>query len=717
MMRMWRRLTALLLVSYSSMLWSLEFGLGNIDLSWNNRVSLGAAWRVENRDPALIGKLNLNPDLCPDGCISLSGDPEPNQRLVDAPGAYLGHEQDDGNMSYDQGDMVAAVAKWTTTLQAQWRDTSVKLRGIGFYDAINSDFLERHFNTAFQPQRVARDVRVDGLVGSEAELLDWSIAQSFSIGDRFIDVSLGQQYLRWGESALIPLNSLAEINPPDARRLRQPGFEVNEVFRPVPMAVISGDLFPQWNLTAQAFYQWKWRPVVADPAGSFFGTSDQLYRDNSVAIFGLGNYPEDPQGQNRISNDFAALLTNTSFTAQVRDDRAGYARDDGQFGLKVSWFGDFLLPSTEWSLHAMQYHSRLPYGSAMAAEETCLRDAVTDNLLAYVAACQGFQLLGGQEPLPLDTIELLIEYPEDIQLYGLSFNTNWGSWSIAGEYTHRPNLPLQVHAPDLTWAALNPAFPEEDIVIGVEGLLGALGGALDSALQPVLNAALSGVTGGFPIVVPGARNALPDDIETGFRGNTIQGRQYIPGFERFAVDQLQITGIRLWGASAPLLKWLRADQLLMLVEVGAMHIRDLPDVQDLQLESGTPRGTHNNPGADGSGQPDGQPDTRLQNPTQQTTGFVTAWSWGYRSLFRLEYNDVFGGMQLRPLLIVGHDPQGTAPRPMQNFIEDRIDMLLGADLQINQQWSASLRYQMFHGDGDYALRDRDNVSAAIALTF
>lgn len=712
-----RTVAVLAVLSQPTNLCAVEFSMGPVDLGWNNRVSVGGAWRVGERDPALIGKLNLNPDLCPDGCMSFTGDPEPNQRLVDAPGAYVGHEQDDGNMNYDRGDMVAAVAKWTSTLQAQWRDTNLKIRGIGFYDAVNSGFEETHFNTQFQDARVARDQRIEGLVGAEIELLDFTLSQSFMLGERFIDISLGQQYLRWGESALIPLNTLADLNPPDARRARQPGFEINELFRPVPMAVISGDLFPQWNISAQAFYQWEWRPVIADPAGSFFGTADQLYRENPVVAFGLGNYPEDPSRQYRISNDFAALLTQTSFTAQVRDDRQGYARDDGQFGLKVSWFGDFLLPSTEWSLHAMQYHSRLPYGSFIAAEESCLRDAASNNLLAYVVSCRGFQLLGGLEPIPADTLEPLIEYPEDIQAYGLSFNTNLGSWSVAGEYTFRPNLPLQVHAPDLTWAGLNPAFPEEDIVIGVEGLLGALGGVVDEALQPLLNTVLSGITGGFPLVVPGARNALPDDIETSFRGNTIQGRQYIPGFERFGVDQLQFTGVRLWGASAPLIKWLRADQLLILLEVGTMHIRDLPNVQDLQLDSGSPRATHNNPGADGSGQPNGQPDTRLQNPTQQTTGFVTAWSWGYRSLLRLEYNDVFGGMQLRPLLLLAHDPQGTAPRPMQNFIEDRLDVMLGADLQINQQWALSLRYQMFHGDADYALRDRDNISASVALTF
>jgi hypothetical protein len=47
------------------------------------------------------------------------------------------------------------------------------------------------------------------------------------------------------------------------------------------------------------------------------------------------------------------------------------------------------------------------------------------------------------------------EYPEDIRVNGVSFNTP-GPWGIAlqGEYSYRPNQPVQIAAPELLLAAL-----------------------------------------------------------------------------------------------------------------------------------------------------------------------------------------------------------------------------------------------------------------------
>ena len=45
---------------------------------------------------------------------------------------------------------------------------------------------------------------------------------------------------------------------------------------------------------------------------------------------------------------------------------------------------------------------------------------------------------------PYDTARLFLDFPEDIRLYGLSFNTNIGDWAFSGEYGFRPNQPLQV---------------------------------------------------------------------------------------------------------------------------------------------------------------------------------------------------------------------------------------------------------------------------------
>ncbi len=52
-----------------------------------------------------------------------------------------------------------------------------------------------------------------------------------------------------------------------------------------------------------------------------------------------------------------------------------------------------------------------------------------------------------------------MEYPEDIQLYGISFNSNIGTWAWSGEVSYRPNLPLQADDVELLFAALTPLNP------------------------------------------------------------------------------------------------------------------------------------------------------------------------------------------------------------------------------------------------------------------
>ena len=50
----------------------------------------------------------------------------------------------------------------------------------------------------------------------------------------------------------------------------------------------------------------------------------------------------------------------------------------------------------------------------------------------------------GKAAVPLDGVRFQLEYPEDIELFGISFNTTLGDWSIQGEVTYRPDMPLQV---------------------------------------------------------------------------------------------------------------------------------------------------------------------------------------------------------------------------------------------------------------------------------
>ncbi|WP_412547757.1 DUF1302 family protein, partial [Pseudomonas sp. PDM15] len=84
-------------------------------------------------------------------------------------------------------------------------------------------------------------------------------------------------------------------------------------------------------------------------------------------------------------------------------------------------------------MYAMKYHSRNPFTSMYTTTANPLAAP------AFGAADTGYR----------------IEYPEDIQLYGLSFQTNAGSASLAGEVSYRPNQPLQLNAFDLATTSYN----------------------------------------------------------------------------------------------------------------------------------------------------------------------------------------------------------------------------------------------------------------------
>jgi len=708
------------LIAYTIPAKALNWELGDFTIDWVNRVAIGAAWRIEERDPDLIGKRNLDPTLCLEhDCQSLTGDASRNQELVDAPGGFFAHNQDDGNLNYDKGDPVAGVAKLTSDLRVFWGDYTLKTSAIAFYDTVNTGFENRHPNTLYQPARTPRDDSVEELVGKNVELYDLAISRPFSLWGIDGDISIGQQTLRWGESNLIGLNTLNEINPPDARRLRQPTVQPNELFLPVPLAVLSADILPEFGISAEVFYQFGWRPAIGDPAGSFFSSTDILYRDNAFSPIGLGYQPEDPEGKKRISNPIAALLTNTSFTTRILDQEIGYPEDGGQYGLRVNWYTENVLGGTEFGFYAMNYHSRLPYLSYIAAQNSCLRDATGNSYVELIIACEGFKLLGGKEALPVDTIRGFLEYPEDIHLFGTSFNTTLAGWSVSGEYAYRPNLPVQVAVPDIGFAALTPAFPEEDIVISLEGLLlaGNGGGPVDQLLAVLLDPLLGPLVGGYPFTIPGASNAVPNFIETSYRGNTIQPGQTIHGYERLSVHQWDVTAVKILGNSNPVVSFLGSEQIIFLAEIGANYIDDLPGLDEIQFDGGSPNRTHYSPGADGTGQPDGRPDPRSQNPTQQTTAFVTDWSWGYRMLARLEYNDVFAGINLKPFGLFLHDVSGWGPSPMQNFLEDRKIWVLGLEGEFGQAWTAKIQYAGMDGSRHFSTRDRDNIALEISYTF
>ncbi len=714
---------------------ALEGEFYGFDMQWKTMVSIGAQVRMQNRSSELIGKTNIEgqQDLCAaDDCLSLSGDPGPNQRLVNARGAFFGANGDDGNLNYDKGDVVAALAKINTDLTLRKGDWLARVHALGFYDPVNADFTQYHPNTLYQPEHNKRPGDAVDRYALGTELYEAFLQYNFSWGEsREGALTVGSQIVRWGESTLLALNSISEINPPSYRSLHAPGSEINEVFKPVPAVVLSTSVTD--DVSIELFYQLQWKPAEVDPAGSFFSFTDFIGGRGLTANVSLGQFPEDPDQQFQFNNADLRLLSSSTLTVPVQERSP---RDDGQYGVKLSHFADWLNNGTELSLFFLNYHSRLPYASMYAAQDSCARDS-TSVIGAYVD-CRGFNgtlpnpIYGeGLEPLPADTVRVVVEYPEDIQMYGFSFNTNVGSWSIAGEYAYRPNLPVLISVQDLFYAAAQPALPANQIAftqlvdlqtLGNLDLIGLLGAGASNLPDLLANPGqligqLGGVVGGLlelsDVTFPSATNAFPAFI-TKYRGiDRVQAGQYLSGWERYGAGQFGVTAIR---AVSDILG---ADQIIFINEVGFTHIVDMPKKNQLQFETFYLNSTHASGGADGTGQPGGvPPQTLVFNPTQQKKGFADDFAWGVRSLIRGEFNDVIFGLSFRPTLILAWDIEGTAPQPFQNFVEDRKEFQLVNDIQFGEDFGMRMGYTWYTGAGDRNnYRDRDNASLSFSYAF
>lgn len=713
LLRRRRRMLAALTVAATAPAHAVDYSIGPVDISAKFTLATGATWRLQKQEERFLAKSNIEgqQDLCAsDDCLSFTGDPAPNQRLVDARGGYYILNGDNGNLNYDQGDIVYATTRFEPEVSFSWGDWTLKAGAQAYYDPVNADFDETHPNTRFQPASTPRPDRYVEDFAKGVRVGEVALNGFFTWKDHFFSLGIGSQNIRWGEANTFQFTTLSAINPPDATVIRMPGAELADLPIPVPSVVLSTDLTN--SLALEVVWLWGWEPVIVDPPGSFMSTSD-IAGGGQYAIAGLGQFSEDPDAQFTLAFP-ASLATDTSAYSEVLDEEYGYPGTGDEFGFRLAYFAEWLNQGTDLSFHYLRYHSRLPYASTFAAQDSCARDS--EDFVTALAVCQGgtgpFDSLvpgEGQEILPIDTVKIFLDYPEDIDLLGGSFNTNLGDWAIAGEVAHHLDLPIQVQITDVIFASLQPAFPRQDLHLGPGTITDLIG---QTPLPDELVEALEGVTNGeIPqLTLPSADNALPSYLAA-YRGEDIQGGQLIRGYIRRDLTQVVVNGLKIYRRNP-----FGAEQVIFLLEGGWTHIHDMPRFNELQLEGGGDN-THASPGADGTGS-NGEPDARRVNPTQQREGFATQDSWGYRSLVQLTYNQVFGRFTVRPTLLWQHDLKGTSPFPMQNFIEGRRFAWFFVDIDWTRNFKTQLSWQMYTGAKDTnLLADRDNAGFSLVYKF
>ncbi|AXQ31839.1 DUF1302 family protein [Solimonas sp. K1W22B-7] len=753
----------------------------------------------------------------------------PAEHLVAQPGQFTSNA-DDGNLNYNRGDITQAPLKITQDLTLTYGDFGLFVKGLFFHDFINDDFTEYHPNRitrenllqvgtvskpgdellglplalpvltvrndsiACPPERnpgggpcglvygrggVVKNKRSDQetlrQIGQDFQLLDAVFyGQTQLPWGQSLSFKLGRQGINWGESTLLFFDSINAVNPPNLNNFFRVGNALDEVFTPV------GALFLQTQvaegLSLEAFYQYEWEGLEAPAPGSFWSPID-VGTNNAIDFLtlGFGQTAEDPDRVAMLLDNPLSGTTHTTGQIQRLPDRK--PPDGGQYGVALKYYAEEFNNGTEFGLYYMNYHSRLPYVSMISVPEGCAKHA--RNLQGFLLGCPDMPILhtllvrpndpqgASSDVTQFDNIRFFLDYPEDIQMFGLSFNTTVGDISLQGEVAYRPDNPLQVDVEDLGFMAYGPSATNCHLPdAGCSGSgQGNLLGLLPPELANLVPAAIGQLTNlgvhpdgsvsgydssDYVIDAQGTRGAFPDTLDLiighlagsgrhfpsfiapyrGYVVGTNPPESYIRGWEYFDTYQFNLGGTYVMDASTGLAAAIASDQIIVLGETGATWVPDLPPLDVLQLEA---PGTflHASAGADGSGADRSRqacstnlacsygPDGLRFNPHQQDLdAYPDKLSYGYAVAMLIKYESVLPGISLQPTIVWKHDVHGTSPGLVSNFIEGRKIADIGMEIRYKSQLSFNLGYTWLTGGGSSnLLRDRDSARAFVKYQF
>ena len=302
----------------------------------------------------------------------------------------------------DAGDLVSQVGSVTAELDLTWRNFGFVGAGSFKYD---TEIMDRGMDrgelagTGVQWTESTRKY-----AGNPVELLDAYVWGEFEVGDNPLEVRLGKQVINWGEG-LYFLNGVSTQVPLNFNKLFTPGSELKEAY--IGNEAIFASMGIGDNSSVEAYYQFGWNRAEFAPQGTWFGV-DVLYR---------GSNSSEIQGGDNVTNAIAGAPFGMPFRAYA--DRQ--AKDDGQWGISFKT----AIEDTEYGIYYSRYHESRPF----------IYGNFTDTLGAGLPASTS---VGGL----LFGLDFGHMYAEDQDMYGASFSTTVGDWSLAGEVAYRPDQAL-----------------------------------------------------------------------------------------------------------------------------------------------------------------------------------------------------------------------------------------------------------------------------------
>jgi len=656
--------------------------------SFDTSISYTQGWRVKSPDSILVG--------IPEGGTA---------RNVNA---------DNGDLNYRVGDPFTQALKVVMELSLKYQNYGLFVRGSGLYDYAVMDQ-----STARTP--ISHDAKE--LAGQYTRLLDAFVFGKWQLGETHpLELRLGNQVLNWGETTFFQ-SGLNAANALDVAALRSPGAELKEAFWAQPMARVTLGL--SQTISADAFYMFDWRKTQLEPEGTYFSTNDFVTPGGVQQFIGFGAYSDQgvdfrPLGGQVIPNFWAS--------PRAPDQTP---KKSGQGGLALRFFLPSLGQGTEIALYAMQYASRTPVvsthtgtqagvgnavgaatavgaaaralaaglspaaaiqvatGAGLQAATQAGGDITPQTLATYATIGVNTYLSGGDVTGQaaqlanheyIETTNFFAQYPDKLQTFAVSFNTQLGTTGIAlqGELDYRHDTPLQFDGSEIVFATGTPLEPA---LFAAEGI----------PMPPTCTPALPTLTRCNQIGVFGV-------------GQTVQG------WGRYDVWQASML------AKYALPPILGASEVVLIAEAGVMDIPSLPN-----KTSGGPNGnglllagTGNNlPGnvavASALGASGGA--------VEPLDRFTTSTSWGYVAVASLQYPSLIGPWNINPRISWTQDVSGTSPLG-GNFVEGRHSLGLGVAATLLNKWEVDLNYATYGGGNQYnQLRDRDYIAATVKYSF
>ena len=655
--------------------WRLDNGS---QVVWNTSISVGASWRAQNPSKELYSRV--------DG------------QLLGLKGGIGGSNTDSATLNYELGDRFSTPFKLITDLEFRKGKFGALVRAKAWYDYALEDEEVRygHQNNDYNGARGGVNTRnpllpynpcrgPSQIIGGQpycipgtwpkaklnddgfedlqkfsgVYLLDAYAYGSFDVGDTDLQLRLGRQVVNWGESVFI--QGINQINPIDVTALRRPGTEVKEVLLPVAMA------YANWGFSfgsIEAFYEFEWDNSPIDSCGTYWGPAEGLISAQTAGCLSTASFggASNPVAQAK-GYSFAAL-------------KGREASDSGQFGVALRFPVEAI--DTEFGLYGMNVHSKIPVISARMGTHptTPIRtpalpfpiynptanqglggwfSAIANNAPQYgiINPADFHQTLAAAGGTAINTAGGFWEYPEDMQIYGLTAATSLAGWSVAAEASYQKDVPVQINGNDLLQAALLGAGP-----------YGAAG-----------------------------RAAVKEGEGT-----------ELPGYTQFDKTQFQVNALKTFS------NVLGSSGLFLVGEIG-VQTNDVPDYEkagNLRYGRAFIYGNGILPGAT-TASTNPQPDGRKND------GYVTDMAWGYRVRARLDYDVAGGALRISPSMVWNHDVDGVSMDGQ--FIEDRQTLGMGLGFNYAKKYTVDMNYTWFADSAYNPLMDRDYYSVSFGVNF